>query len=399
MARAVAPLVTYDVVIIGGGVVGSSIAYFLAADPDFDGRVLVLERDPTYARSSTALSVGGLRQQFSTPENIRISHFGADFVRGAHETLAVEGSAPELGFVEAGYLFLATERGVDVMRRNHELQTSLGADVALMTPDELVARFPWLSPVDLAAGTLGLSGEGWLDPYSLLMAFKGKAQALGVTYQGDEVVEIQRGRVRVTGVGTASGATVTAAVVVNAAGPAAARVAAMAGIPDLPVRSRKRIVYRISCREEVPGSPLVIDPGGVYFRPEGDDFLCGVSPPAERDPDCDDLEVEYDLFQEIVWPALARRVPAFEAIRLGPSWAGHYAYNVRDQNAILGPHPEVENFHFANGFSGHGLQQSPAVGRAIAELLTHGEYRTLDLSRFGFGRFASGALVREANVV
>ena len=389
----------YDVVIVGGGVVGSSIAYFLAADPDFNGRVLVLERDPTYARSSTALSVGGLRQQFSTPENIRISQFGANFVRCAHETLAVEGSAPELGFVEAGYLFLATERGVDVLRRNHELQTSLGTEVALLTPDELVARFPWLSPVDLAAGSLGLSGEGWLDPYSLLMAFKAKAQSLGVAYESDEVVEIQREGLQVTGVRTASGSTISAGAVVNAAGPAAARVAAMAGIPDLPVHSRKRIVYRISCREEVPDSPLVIDPCGVYFRPEGADFLCGVSPPAGRDPDCDDLEVEDDLFHEIVWPALARRVPVFEAVKLGPSWAGHYAYNILDQNAILGPHPEVDNFHFANGFSGHGLQQSPAVGRAIAELINHGEYRTLDLSRFAFGRFADGALVREENVV
>ena len=398
MSGGAAGFAPYDVVIVGGGVVGSSIAYFLAAE-DFNGRVLVLERDPTYAQSSTALSVGGLRQQFSTPENIRISQFGADFVRGAHERLAVEGSAPELGFVEAGYLFLATERGVDVLRRNHQLQTSLGAEVTLMTPDELVARFPWLSPVDLAAGSLGLSGEGWLDPYSLLMAFRAKAQVLGIDYESDEVVEIQRDGTRVTGVRTASGATISAGAVVNAAGPGAARVAAMAGLPDLPVHSRKRIVYRISCREEVPDSPLVIDPGGVYFRPEGADFLCGVSPPAERDPDCDDLEVEYDLFQEIVWPALARRVPAFEAIKLGPSWAGHYAYNVRDQNAILGPHPEVDNFHFANGFSGHGLQQSPAVGRAIAELITHGGYQTLDLSRFAYGRFADDALVREENVV
>ena len=240
----------YDVVIVGGGVVGSSIAYFLAADPDFDGRVLVVERDPTYAESSTALSVGGLRQQFSTPENIRISHFGADFVRGAHETLAVEGSAPELGFVEAGYLFLATERGVDVLRRNHELQTSLGAAVALLTPDELVARFPWLSPVDLAAGSLGLSGEGWLDPYSLLMAFKAKARALGVAYESDEVVEIQRDGSRVTGVRTASGATISAGAVVNAAGPVAALVATMAGIPDLPVRPRKRPSSLILCTSE-----------------------------------------------------------------------------------------------------------------------------------------------------
>jgi sarcosine oxidase len=288
---------------------------------------------------------------------------------------------------------------VDVLRRNHELQASLGAQVTLLEPHELMARFPWLDPVDLAAGSLGLSGEGWLDPYSLLMAFKRKARSLGVAYRHDEVLGFQREGPRVTSVQVGNGGTVATGAVVNAAGPAAAGVAEMAGIPELPVRPRKRIVYSFSCREEVLGAPLVIDPSGVYFRPEGADFLCGVSPPSHRDPDSSDLEVEYDLFEEIVWPTLARRVPAFQAIKLGPSWAGHYAYNTRDQNAILGPHPEVENFHFANGFSGHGLQQSPAVGRAIAELVAHGEYRTLDLSRFSFGRFATGALVQEENVV
>ena len=144
---------------------------------------------------------------------------------------------------------------------------------------------------------------------------------------------------------------------------------------------------------------MVIDPSGVYFRPEGDGFLCGVSPPPDQDPDTWDLEVDYHLFHEVVWPTLAKRVPAFDSLRLGTSWAGHYAYNSHDQNAVLGPHPRLKNFFFANGFSGHGLQHSPGIGRALSELLLFGEYRTLDLSRFGFQRFAEGSFIREENVV
>jgi sarcosine oxidase len=159
------------------------------------------------------------------------------------------------------------------------------------------------------------------------------------------------------------------------------------------------MVFRIRCREKIAHTPLTIDPTGVYFRPEGDGYLCGVSPPRDRDPDTLDLEIENDLFYELVWPTLAHRVPAFDAVRLVSSWAGHYAYNPLDQNAVLGPHPEIRNLFFANGFSGHGLQHSPAVGRALSELILEGEYRTLDLSRFGFSRFATGRLSFEENVI
>ena len=176
-------------------------------------------------------------------------------------------------------------------------------------------------------------------------------------------------------------------------------VASLAGIHDLPVRSRKRLVFTFQCREEIPDCPLVVDPCGLYFRPEGDRFLCGISPPADQDPDCRDLHVDSRWFEDILWPALAHRVPAFDALRQRTAWSGHYAYNVRDQNAALGPHPEVGNFYFANGFSGHGLQQSPAVGRAICELIAFGAYRSLDLGRLGFDRFATGRLVRERNVI
>jgi FAD-dependent oxidoreductase domain-containing protein 1 len=187
--------------------------------------------------------------------------------------------------------------------------------------------------------------------------------------------------------------------VVNAAGPQAAQLAGMAGISDYPVRPRKRFVFRFHCRERVEGAPLTIDPGGVYFRPEGPDFLSGVSPSPDNDPDAFDLRVDHSLFQEVVWPTLAHRVPAFQAVRPGHSWAGLYAVNTIDRNAILGSHPRVPNLFLANGFSGHGLQHSPAVGRALSELILDGAYQTLDLSRFSYERFADGELCLERNVV
>jgi glycine/D-amino acid oxidase-like deaminating enzyme len=220
-----------------------------------------------------------------------------------------------------------------------------------------------------------------------------------VEFIQDEVVGLELAGKQVRRVCLASGETLGVTAVVNAAGPRADKVARMAGIHDLPVKPRRRFVYRIHCRERPEPVPLTIDPSGVYFRPEGEDFLCGVSPPPDDDPDTLDLEMDYKLFEEVVWPTLAHRVPAFQSIRLRPSWAGHYAVNTLDRNAILGPHPDVNNFYFANGFSGHGLQHSPAVGRALSELLIFGEYRTLDLARLGFHRLAQGPLLLEENVV
>ena len=389
---------SYDAVIVGGGVIGSAVAYFLAAEPAFAGSVLVVERDPSYVDGSTSRSVGGIRQQFATPENIDMSRFAIEFVRQAGEHLGVDGDAPELGFVEAGYLFLATPEGMPTLTRNHALQTARGADVALLAPAELAARFPWLATDDLGGGALGLSGEGWLDAYALLQAFRRKARALGVSYVADEAVGLVLDGGRVATVRLARAGEIGCGVVVNAAGPRAATVAAMAGI-DLPVRPRKRFVYVVDCRTAIAGCPLLVDPNGVYVRPEGPHFLCGASPPADADPDCLDLEVAYGLYEDLVWPTLARRIPAFEALKLVRAWAGHYAYNTLDQNALLGLHPAVANLYFANGFSGHGLQQAPAVGRAIAELVTFGAYRTLDLGRLSVGRVVDERPIREDNVV
>ncbi len=389
-----------DVVIAGGAVMGSAVAYFLAADPAFDGRVLVVEPDPGYGACATTRSWGGIRQQFSTPENVRMSLYGAAFVKRAAETLAVEGEAPDLGFRERGYLFLASQAGLPVLEANCRLQRELGAKVALLAPAELESRFPWLNTAGLAGGGFGLENEGWIDPAGLLQALRRKARALGATYVRDKVVGVALDRGRLASLRLEAAGKVDCRVLVNAAGPWAGAVARLAGA-ELPVRPRKRMTYVFDCREEPIEAPLTIDASGVAFRPEGQHYIAIVSPAADDDADADpaDLELEYELFHEVIWPALAARVPAFEAIKLTGAWAGHYDYNTFDQNAILGAHPEIGGLYFCNGFSGHGVQQAPAAGRAVAELIVHGAYRSLDLSALDYRRILENRPLKEANVV
>ncbi len=389
-----------DVVIVGGAVVGSSVATFLARRPDWHGRVVVVERDPTYRTSSTTLSAASIRLQFSTELNIEISRFGIGLIKHLDEWLGIRGeAAPEIDFVEGGYLFLATEAGRSALERSHDIQRRHDVPVALLTPAELRARFGWMQVDDLAAGSLGLSDEGWFDAYALLQAFRRKARALGVEYATGEVTGLDVDGDVVRGVHLAGGARLTCDWLVNAAGPRAADVAAMAGVA-LPVRPRRRFVYHFDCRIPVAPAPLTIDPSGVYFRPEGPAYIGGFSPvEGEPDPDTLDLTFDRERFESFLWPTLANRVPAFEAIRLLDGWAGTYAVNTLDHNAILGPHPSIANLLFANGFSGHGLQQAPAVGRGLAEWIATGAYETLDLSPLGFDRIARGEPVRELNVV
>lgn len=389
---------TRDVVIIGGGVIGSAIAYFLTATPEFSGTVTVIEKDPSYEFGSTARSWGGVRQQFSTPENIQMSQYTQEFLGQISRLLGIDDTPVDVSYHEQGYLFLAEDRHIPRLYSNNAIQRRLGVNVGLLDADDLARGFPWMNVSDLAGGSLGLSGEGWLDAYSLNQAFRKKAISLGVSYLAKEVVGLDGDRNKVSAVLLADGTRLTAGFIVNAAGPAAAIVAKWAGIA-IPVRPRKRFAYSFSCRTEITGCPLIIDPSGVHFRPEGHQFLAGCSPEPENDPDCTDFDVDYGWFEEHIWPILAHRVPAFEAIKIENAWAGHYAYNILDQNAILGSHPNVTNFYFANGFSGHGLQQSPAVGRAIAELITFGEYRSLDLNRFSFERLMTGEAISEHNIV
>lgn len=389
---------TADIVIIGGGVIGSAIAYFLAANPDFGGKIAVLEKDPGFAYGSTGRSAGGVRQQFSTAENIRMSQYAVEFLDHITDHLSVDGTKVEVDFRQNGYLFLASDEGLGTIYANNQVQQSEGVAVALLDPDDLVRRFPWMNAADLAGGSLGLGGEGWLDPWGLHQAFRKKARSLNVRYLDLEAVGFWRKDGRIETVRLDDNTEISADIFINAAGVEASRVADWADI-DLSVRPRKRFVYSFSCRRKLEGCPLVIDPSGVYFRPEGDKFITGCSPLPGNDPDCLDFEIDYDWFEEHIWPALAIRVPAFEAIKLEHAWAGHYAYNLLDQNALLGRHPGCDNLYFANGFSGHGLQQSPAVGRGISELILYGAYQTLNLDRFSVERLLTNKRVTERNIV
>jgi len=390
---------TADVVVVGGGIVGSAAAYFLSTDPTFRGRrIVMVERDPSYRECSTARSAGGIRQQFSTPENIEMSQFTLAMFR---RLKTIFGADADVAFREQGYLIMASADGQSLLTENVELQQSMGADIALLRPTELKMRFPWLSTEGVAAGGFGQSGEGWFDPMSLATLFRKAAVAAGAVVVHDRVVGIDvRGHLE--RVSLASGGRIACRSLVNAAGPWAGEVAALAGL-GLPVEPRKRYVFVIDCRD-VPDAlrlaPLTVDPSGVWFRPEGRLFLCGKSPAEEQEPPGGNLDdIDHSFFEQKVWPALAARVPAFESVKVVNAWAGYYDYNTLDQNAVIGAHPQVANFYFADGFSGHGAQQAAAAGRAIAELIVHGAFQTIDLTRLGYGRIAANAPLPERNVI
>ena len=309
-----------DVAIIGGGAVGSSIAYFLASNPDFGGKVVVLEPDPTYRFASSALSLSSIRLQFSTPTNIHLSAFGIEFLRGANERLAVDGELANVGYIERPYLFLASTEGRAVLESNHKTQTGLGASIVLLEPAALRERFPWMSTDGIVMGSLGVKDEGWFDGYGLLQAFRRKARSLGVEYVTQAVTSVERRGRRIEAVRLADGTRLACGVAVNAAGPSAGKVAALAGV-HLPVEPRRRCVFVFDCREKLPNCPLLIDSSGAFFRPEGRFFIGGISPPPEREPAVPDFEVDYSEWDELVWPPLAHRVPALEAVKIVNAWA------------------------------------------------------------------------------
>src|SRR5882724_11055898 len=224
---------------------GSALAYWLTRlDPNL--KVVVIERDPTYATASSALSAASIRQQFTTPVNIRICQASIGFLRQADELLEVEGRSVDIGLRERGYLYLVPASGLESLRRAYTIQTQLGADVTLLDSAALAVRFPWLRTGDLAAGSLGLNGEGWFDGYSLLTAFATKARSQGVSYVRGEVCGLGVRGARIDTIRLAAGGQVTGRFVVNAAGPWARSIARLAGF-DLPVAARRRTVYVISC--------------------------------------------------------------------------------------------------------------------------------------------------------
>jgi len=386
------------VVVIGGGAVGAAVALFLRQLGGAAVEVHVLEPDPTLARSSSALSAGSVRQQFSNAVNVQMSAFGHQVISQAAHWLGVDGAPVDVGWVPGAYLFCASAAGAPVLQHNHAVQRGAGADVALLAPADLAARFAWLRCDDLALASLGGAGEGWLDGEAWARALGAKARALGAQWRRDSVVGLQARGGRLVAAQLASGAVLAADAFVNAAGPWAGTVGALAGLP-VPVHARRRTVFALTCPTPLPPTPLVVDASGCWFRSEGRGFIGGWSP-GDGDADPDDLPLDQpDLaqFDERLWPALAHRVPAFEALRLQHAWAGYYEVHPLDHNALIGPHPQCANFWLCNGFSGHGLQHAPAAGRGLAELLLTGAYRSLDLSAFSPQRVLAGqAFVEQA---
>jgi FAD-dependent oxidoreductase domain-containing protein 1 len=382
------------VVIVGGAIVGSSIAYFLR-ELGFSGRITVVERDPTYQYSSTALSAASIRTQFGTPVNIHMSLFGAEFFRTIKERF---GSDADIGFIERGYLILGGPETVEARRAGVEMQRREGADTVGLSPNEVKTRFPWLNVEGLGIATTAWRNEGWFDAWSLLSLVRRAARDRDVTYvEGHaERIEVIGGRVARVLLG--DGSYLKADWCINAAGAASAVLGRGIGI-DLPVSARKRTVFSIKAPLEPSDFPMMFDTTGAWIRPEGAGFICGIAPTEENDPDATgDYEPAFDLLEETVWPALAHRIPALEQLRVERSWAGHYEVNTLDHNGIIGPHDEISNLIFATGFSGHGVMHAPATGRGVAELITHGEFKAIDMSPLGFERIRTNTPLHETVV-
>ena len=390
---------SYDVVIIGGAVMGSSAAFWLSR-MDAGLSILVVEPDPSYAKSSTALSVASIRQQFTTAVNVQISRFGIDFIRNIEGYLGQGGEVSSLGFQENGYLFLAgNDHSVQAMREACSMQHQHGAQTELLDPAALKRKFDWLNVDDIQMASYGAKDEGWFDNMSLLGGLKKAAVANGVTYIKDQVVGFGHKSNQIQTVELAQNGVVNTGQVVSAAGTSAAKIIGMLD-EELPVEPRKRTVFMIDAPNAIhPDAPLMVCHSGFYLRPEHKHWICAIVPEDDHVADPDDFDADLALFEDEIWPKLYNRAPGFDAVKVLSAWAGHYAYNTLDQNAIIGAHPNWSNLFLMNGFSGHGLQQAPAVGRGIGELILTGAYQSIDLSDLSVERVLQGQAFLEKAVV
>jgi glycine/D-amino acid oxidase-like deaminating enzyme len=393
---------SYDVVIIGGAMLGSSVAWFLTDNPDFDGSILVVEKDPSYEFTSTAHTNSCMRQQFSSETNVRVSQFAAKFVKNFQEYMGNDERVPPLHLQSFGYMYLAnSQSAVDALQESLKVQQACGAGTQYMTAAEIQAAYPFYNLEGIIGGNHNLVDEGYFDGGTLFDWWKRSAKERGVEYLTNEVVSMAKNTngTRVESITLKSGEVVSCGKVVNASGPRAVLTSRMAGI-EIPVEPRKRYTFIFDAEQPLDRDlPLTIDPSGVHMRSEGKYYLAGCPPDIDPAVDYNDFEADHSIWEEKLWPIIANRIPQFEAIKVINSWVGHYAYNTFDQNAIIGPHNEVENFLFVNGFSGHGFQQSPAMGRGTAELITYGEYRELDLSPFHYDRILNNQRFVEKAVI
>lgn len=371
-----------QVVIVGGAIMGSFAAWSLRQQ-GFAGGITVVEKDASYRFCSTALSAASIRTQFGTPINIHMSLYGVDFFRRIR---AHFGDAADIGYKENGYLILGGPETIAARQAGVAMQRAEGADIVALMPDALAQRFAQMQFEDVGIGSFGQTGEGWFDAWSLLSLVRRAAREAGVRYIEAEATGLNSSGARVTGVRLASGDVLPCDWCVNAAGPASARLVSGLGIA-LPVSPRKRTVFSFRAPVSPQGFPMLFDSSGIWIRPEGAGFIGGIQPPADQDPDATgDFEPHHHLMQDPFWPLLANRIPAMENLRLERAWAGHYEVNALDHNGILGPHDGLRNLIFSTGFSGHGVMHAPAAGRAVAEWITGGAFKTLDVTALGWNR-------------
>jgi len=376
----------YDVAIIGGGAIGASVAYYLRAHRA-PCTVAVIERDPAYTLASTPRASGGVRRLFSLPENIALSQYSIGFFGEFETTMAVDGEPARIGFREGGYLFIVPPTALGTLAENFETQKRHGANVIWLDRPALKSRFPSMEVADLGAGVHSPE-DGWLDPHSVLQGFRRKARALGAEFIADEAVGIEVEGSLARAVRLKSGGRVVAGAIVNAAGAWAKEICAMVGM-RVPIEPMRRYEHYFECEGTIEPLPYVKDPNRLAFRPEGKGYSGGL--PDLDEPRGFNFEIDHDYFERVVWPALAHRFPAFERTKVRSTMPGLYDQNELDGNVIIGPWGRrLENFYLIAGFSGHGLMHAPGCGRAMAELILDGAYRTIDLSRFGWQRVEDG---------
>lgn len=380
-----------DVVIIGAGVAGVSVAFHLCALGQTD--VLLLEKEVAAGQGSTAKANGGIRAQWSTPVNIRLSLYSiAAFERFSEET------GGDCGLLQAGYLFMtATPEGERRLRVNFELQQRLGVPNRWLSPGEIAALAPYVRADDLRAGTFSPE-DGFLDPHGTTLGYLRAARARGAELLAStEALEVLRDENGVAGVRTSSGVIHTRKVV-NAAGPFAGVVARRAGT-GIPLEPYKRM---LACSEEIgvapPVIPMTVDlDTGLLIRREGKAILFAYSDPT----DAPTFDTRFEPgFVEIVSEKASRRFPFLDDARIHPGrcWAGLYP-ETPDHHAILGESPDLPGFFHATGFGGHGLMHAPATGRALAEIVAFGECRFMDIRPLRPQRFAEGDLIVETAVL
>ncbi|APG87943.1 glycine/D-amino acid oxidases (deaminating) (plasmid) [Sinorhizobium americanum CCGM7] len=391
----------YDVVIIGGATMGACSAWFLASNPDFKGKVLVIEPDPTFSKAQTGASNNCMRQQFANPINVRIGQFAAEFVKNFRGELGGDPAVPELAIRNFGYLYLSDNPGLTaVLARDQKVQAENGAGTRMVSRLEIAEAYPFYRLDDIEAGSLNTRDEGYYNAPLMVEWLIRKSIERGVDYVRNSVISIGREGDRVTSVTLETGEIITAGHIVNAAGTRAGQVAAMAGL-KLDIQPKRRYTFIFRARNPLDRDlPLTIDPTGVHFRQFGDDYLVG-SPPMGDDATVgfDDFTAEEGIWEKKVHPILSNRIPQFRDVEIVDFWMGHYDFNTFDYNVVIGPHDAVSNFHFTNGSSGHGSQQGPAVGRGVAEQIIYGGFRSLDLTPFLYTRFAKGERVIERAVI